>query len=628
MDSPEDRMSLISALWSDEMLEAAGRFTAVNAGLAQLFADQSLDGAEPTDFMPLESGPRFEDTIRGLFRSRSRRHVPLETAALSIQWLYYKVPGPVWSTVMHYSRMVMSRSWTEQLCDDALQHNPGPRYPVVQGITAAVFDNLRMTVGYGSFATAQASGYAIDMTNWASVFLPSSAALNGVIDIDAMLGQGGIFRTDVSLEDFIDLFSPVAPDILANQKSRWIFHLHAAVNGNIWDSVPYQSPYPPTSFHYHDPIFGRLQSSYADVNFELDVMRRSSFHRFSDAIMLGGDGLSYMRVIHRLSQNARLFLESKPVVIPRFGENPHGRFHILHGDWRIWEPLLMCFAKVVGNRQVKRDPTVVDFNSHEHFLRIVTIACAEYVAEISLTGTSYNVVPRFLQDAERNLSFSYVVFFLYLFGFKYLEYRNAGRANDSKKLDLLWRENLRTAKTAKANKTNYRQMSVILIYWGLCLVEPLQSFYHNTRTIRWIHSHVGWDMPIEKLNMWIKQSVLTQVTESQICQFIRRLNFTQHVVRNINSIVKANRQESATLKAIETDKALIKEFLRKHIGTTYAQATQPSDANLLSVDMTDWGGLRRARQCTPQQQMRKAMADYRSYVQRQVVKLCPWHIWM
>jgi hypothetical protein len=272
----------------------------------------------------------------------------------------------------------------------------------------------------------------------------------------------------------------------------------------------------------------------SDVNFELDVMRRSTYHRFSDAIMLGGDDLSYMRVIHCLSQNARLFLESKPVVIPRFGENPHGRFHMMHGDWRIWAPLRMRLAAVVNNRQVKCDPTVVDFNSHEHFLRIVTRACAEYVAEISLTGTDYTFVTRFLQDAEKNLSFSYVVFFLYLFGFKYLEYRNAGRTNDSKKLDLLWRENLRSAKTAKANKTNYRQMTIILIYWGLCLVEPLQTFYHNTRTLRWIHSHVGWDMPIEKLNMWIKQAVITQVSESQICQFIRRLNFTQHVVRCIN----------------------------------------------------------------------------------------------
>ena len=35
---------------------------------------------------------------------------------------------------------------------------------------------------------------------------------------------------------------------------------------------------------------------------------------------------------------------------------------------------------------------------------------------------------------------------------------------------------------------------------------------------------------------------------------------------------------------------LIKEFLRQHIGTTYATATQPSDANLLGVDMQEWAG--------------------------------------
>ena len=629
MDKPEHRAGLITALWSDDLLGLSGRFSADNSVLAQLFADQLMDDADQTRFRQLDNGPRFENVIRSIFRSRSSRIVPLETAALSIQWLYYKVPRPVWSAMTYYSRMVMSRSWVETLCDDAVLCDPGPQYPVVRGITAAVFDNLRMCVGYGSYATSQSSGYAIDMTNWATVFMPASAAPNSDgIDMDAMLGQGGIFRTDVSLDEFIDLFSPAAPDILANQRSRWKFHLAAAANGIIWDSTPFQSPYPPTRFHFHDPIFDRLQSSYADVNFELNVMRRSPFHRFSDAIMLGGDGLSYMRVIHRLSQNARLFLETKPIVIPRFGENPHGRFHIMHGDWRVWAPLLMRLAAVVGNRQVKSDPTVVDFNSHEHSLRIFTRACAEYVVEIARTGTDYTQTAQFLEDADRNLSFSYVVYFLYLFAFKYLEYRNAGRTNDSKKLDLLWRENLRTAKTAKANKTNYRQMSIILIYWGCVLLEPLQTFYHNTRTLRWIHSHVGWDMPIEKLNMWLKEAVISQITESQICQFIRRLNFTQHVVRCIKTIVGANRQpEHATLKNIDHDVALMKEFLRTCIGTTYRQCTQDSDANLLSVDMSDWGGLRRPRACAPHRQLRLSMADYRSYVRRQVAKLCPWHRW-
>ena len=87
------------------------------------------------------------------------------------------------------------------------------------------------------------------------------------------------------------------------------------------------------------------------------------------------------------------------------------------------------------------------------------------------------------------------------------------------------------------------------------------------------------------------------------------------------------KDDAETLKNIDADVAQMKEFLRTCIGRTYSQVTQPSDVNLLSVDMADWGGLRRARQCTPQQQMRKAMADYRSYVQRQVVKLCPWHTW-
>ena len=132
--------------------------------------------------------------------------------------------------------------------------------------------------------------------------------------------------------------------------------------------------------------------------------------------MLGGDGLSYMRLIHRLSQDPKLYLESKPVVLPRLGENPHGLYHFMHGDWRIWSPLLMRLAHVVNNRQVKADPTIVDFNSHQHFLRIVIQALSMYVVEISQSGTDYHVTNAFLADAENNLSFAYIVFFLYHFG--------------------------------------------------------------------------------------------------------------------------------------------------------------------------------------------------------------------
>jgi hypothetical protein len=310
------------------------------------------------------------------------------------------------------------------------------------------------------------------------------------------------------------------------------------------------------------------------------------------------------------------------------GENPHGLFHFMHGDWRIWSPLLLRLAVVTSNRQLRADPTIVDFNKHQHFLRIVTQALAEYVVEISRTGTDYRACQQFLADSERNLSFAYVVYFLYMFGFKFLDYRRAVRRNESRHLDMLWRENLPSTRTAKGNKVNYRQMSVILVYWGVALVPALHTFYHATRTIRWIHSHVGWDMPIEKLNMWIKESVVSNISEWQICKFISRLNFMQHVMRNLLALVRRRRQRDTAIPIdIAVEKEKIKEFLRANIGTTYAMVTQPSDDNLLNVDMADWGGLRRPRACAPFAQIRKAQAGYREYVRRQLTKLCPWQHW-
>ena len=47
--------------------------------------------------------------------------------------------------------------------------------------------------------------------------------------------------------------------------------------------------HPRTYLHYHDPIFDRLQSSYDDVNFEIDLMRGTIYHRYSGVIFLGGD---------------------------------------------------------------------------------------------------------------------------------------------------------------------------------------------------------------------------------------------------------------------------------------------------------------------------------------------------
>ena len=624
--------SLVDALWSSEWVEhVASRFSNANPSLRFLLQQQIVDDEpETTRFRAIQGQSRWEAVMSAIFRARSQRFVPIETAAMSVMWLYYRVPHPVWNAATYFTKSIMSSQWSEDICDLAMRRDPGPPYPIAEGgITAAVFDNFCMQVGYSSAATAGQAGYRLEMTNWATVFLPAAAMPNGFMGMDAVLGAGGIFKRLLDIEDFIDGFSMFAHDIVRNQRARWSKYLDIAARGDsIWDSEQYNSPYPPTRFYFHSPIFDRLQASYDDVNYEIQHMRTSTFHALSDALMLGGDGLSYMRLIHRLSQDPRRYLETKPVIWPRLGENPHGLYHFMHGDWRIWAPLLLRLAALVDNKQVKADPTIVDFNMHQHFLRIVTQALAEYVAEISATGTHYGATQLFLRDAERNLSFAYVVFFLFMFGFKYLDYRYAVRHNKSRHLDMLWRENLASTRTAKANKTNYRQMSVILVYWGCALVEPLQTFYHNTRTIRWVHSHVGWDMPIEKLNMWIKESIVINISRVQIIRFIWRLNFMQHVTRAVKMLVwSARKRYERGPKDAASDVNKIKDFLRSQIGTTYLAATQPSDANLLAVDMSEWGGLRTPRGSAPFNQIRNAQTGYRAYVLAQLTKLCPWQHW-
>ena len=646
MDSPTERKALIDKLWSGQYEDSIGRFTASNGDLINLFGQQVEVEAGAADELPIgrprrpdrlqSSWPRFEGVLLALFRARSQKMVALETAALSVRFLHYRVSRNVWDTVAFFSRLVMHRQWTEQLCDDALKRDPGAPYEVTKALTAACFDNYTIKVGYGSFATVDRKGERFDMTNWGSVSVPASA-VPANLSLQAML-HGGIFRDDISLTAFARSFSVIAPDIVANQQKRWRHYMQRAKDGKLDEKPNFASPYPPTHFVWHDPIKDRLQSSYEDVNFEVDWIRAHAMHKDSAAVMLGGDGLTYMRIISRLAQSPRLYLWTSPIIIPRLGEHPHGTYHVLHGDWRLWWPLIERAAVIVGNKQVVADPNVSQFNESEHFLRILTAACAEYVLEIAQTGTDVRATSTFLNDADANLSFAYVCQFLYLFGFKFKQMRDSVRTNDSATLDLLWRENLASARAAtksgnvgESGKTNYATMSVVLIYWGCALREPLATAYHNTRTLRWIFSHVGWDMPVEMLNMLIHESVVANITHELIQKFVRRLNFTWVVHRGLERILKANRaRDEATLKDIDKDKKLLMEWLRTSIGTTYAQATQASNDNLLGVDMSRWGGDRDAaakRRGAPWAKRVAVMQDCDEYVRRKMRDYCHWHSW-
>ena len=296
MSNPASRIAMIDKLWTGEYLSAAGRFTAANPELVSVFSQQGLDGAEAPRFRDRASTvPRFEPVLNALFRARSQNFVPLETAALTLAFVHYQVPHAAWDAMAYFTKAVMSRNWAETLCDEAVVRDPGPPYQQAAGMTAAVFDNFMMNIGYGSYSTKGQAGYQLQMTNWATAVLPA-AAVPPHFDIDTMVRDGGIFRVDRALSDFLDLFSPINPELMANKRNRWVKYLGMAATNTIWDKEPFQSPYPPTWFHYHDPIFDRLQSSYEDVLFELNLIRRSRFHCWSDCVQIGGDGLSYMHL--------------------------------------------------------------------------------------------------------------------------------------------------------------------------------------------------------------------------------------------------------------------------------------------------------------------------------------------
>ena len=143
-----------------------------------------------------------------------------------------------------------------------------------------------------------------------------------------------------------------------------------------------------------------------------------------------------------------------------------------------------------------------------------------------------------------------------------------------------------------------------------------------------MHTHTGWDWPIEYLNLLIRNGVDSNITWELIEKFIRRVNFTGVVNRGLDAIFRANRHlEEATDKDLTSAVDMIKEFLHEKLGTTWAEVTIASDANQLELDLASWGGTRYARREAPWEQVARERAGMEQYVRDEIVKMCKWHNW-
>lgn len=136
---------------------------------------------------------------------------------------------------------------------------------------------------------------------------------------------------------FTNMFEVDNPEIQANKRSRFVQFMHAAANGTLFERPAVKPVYLAHVEYASPPIWNRMQSSYEDVEEEVNVMRNQ--HLDKRILFVGGDGLSIIRLNHLLHNRSDLYLDSAPFVIPMQGESPHGVFHIMHGGWRLYRSL-------------------------------------------------------------------------------------------------------------------------------------------------------------------------------------------------------------------------------------------------------------------------------------------------
>ena len=366
---------------------------------------------------------------------------------------------------------------------------------------------------------------------------------------------------------------------VANQKQRWRDFLRATRSGRLLDTpradqrqgaawTPYKT--------YHEQIQNALQSSYADVEKELRVMTAYARAHGVKILFVAGDGLALMRLNHLLKAKSSIYLDMTPVVIPIQGEHPHGLFHVMHAQWRLYIRFLSWCAEITENEQVVNDPNVSVFNAHRYFyLHIVVRACAEYIIFIAGTPGADDLddPARFIRKAEANADFSWVCHFLYDAGFLVLDFLQAVRANDSHKLDLLWNEFFASAHTGTAHKTQYVPMAIMRVFWGCAMTPDLHTLYHTIRTI----DGCGWDMAIERLNAAIKAHVHTHVSHTQVRDFLLDWALVESVTADLHTFLGSNptAAQQEKVKNATPDVNKLVAALKKNIGDTWQKATAP-----------------------------------------------------
>ena len=343
---------------------------------------------------------------------------------------------------------------------------------------------------------------------------------------------------------------------------------------------------------YHPPMWGIQQSSYEDVEAELNILRNR--HLDKQILFVGGDGLSVIRVNWLLQKHPDLYIDSSPLIIPVQGEAPHGVFHVMHAGWRLYLRFIRKCALFLDphnaniNKQVLDDPLVRDFNNSMHFMYRMTRACSEYLVHISGTpgGIDIDAPNDFIESCEQNIDLKWLVHFLFDFAFMLMEFKHAVRENRSADIDLLWREFLHLGRPNTSNKNLYCPMAIMRLFWSDAMRPELKHLYDEMRSIPMTYNpgaRVGWDTPVEWLNGAITEGVQIRISEERIERFVARfalLSANEDVMR---ASLHPKDGNSAKMKSLDSDVALLKGFFMDRIGSTWFEATRQNDDSELGI---------------------------------------------
>ena len=260
--------------------------------------------------------------------------------------------------------------------------------------------------------------------------------------------DGSVFKQGFDKYSIIPLFHPSHPELQDNKLSRFKNFMQLTHEGQLFARGTTAPPYGKTCFKWNKPSFNRLQSSYEDVEHELDVFRTHVAHEKSLVCLVGGDGLSIMRMEWTIARNPDKYL-NPPIIIPMRGDHPHGTTHINHACWRLWYAWMEKLLTACDYAYIQPDFTVKESRHFEFALFICMRAVAEFVDEVTFHGApiGWELPSQFLATCATNIDAAYCTRFLHDYAFMHYQMRRAIRAGDHALIDLCWREAFATFHT-------------------------------------------------------------------------------------------------------------------------------------------------------------------------------------